>query len=96
MPKMLFALQSPETRRQYLKRLKVIMDYLKLQKDIKEQSCELLRGAFEDPKWLEILHWVYSVANVELTEKRLSRRRFEAISSRYILSYKLVTFRMDY
>jgi site-specific recombinase XerC len=50
---MLFALKSPESKRQYPKRLKVFMDYLKLDGDISEQAQVLLKRAFENPKWLE-------------------------------------------
>jgi hypothetical protein len=50
---MLFALKSPESRRQYPQRLKVFMDFAGLDGDIVQQSKILLKKAFEDPKWLE-------------------------------------------
>lgn len=50
---MLFALKSPESKRQYPKRLKVFMDHLNLDGDINGQARLLLNKAFEDPKWLE-------------------------------------------
>jgi hypothetical protein len=50
---MLFALKSPESKRQYPPRLKVFMDYVGLDGDIHQQSVLLLKKALEDPKWLE-------------------------------------------
>ena len=50
---MLFALKSPESKRQYPQRLKVFMDFAIPSGDIVQQSIILLKKAFEDPKWLE-------------------------------------------
>ena len=49
----LYALKAPETRRQYPKRLKVFMDYVKLLGTIEEQAKELLLRARQSPHWLQ-------------------------------------------
>jgi hypothetical protein len=49
----LYALKAPETRRQYPRRLKVFMDYVKLLGTIEEQAKELLLRARQSPQWLQ-------------------------------------------
>jgi hypothetical protein len=67
---MLYALKSPESKRQYPKRLKMFMDYLRLNGDIDEQARTLLQNAFRDRKWLEI-----SIINfIQFQMQRVGRR----------------------
>jgi hypothetical protein len=52
----LYALRAPESKRQYPKRLKVVLDYLKnkaeLRTDILEHQCrEFIMKTRENPKW---------------------------------------------
>jgi hypothetical protein len=51
---MLFALPSPESKRQYPRRLRVFMDFAGFDGDIIRQSSDLLKKALEDPRWLEV------------------------------------------
>jgi len=48
-----YGLKSPESRRQYPQRLKVFLDFLKLQGGLKEQAQRFWLKAKKDPKWSE-------------------------------------------
>jgi hypothetical protein len=49
----LYALKAPETKRQYPRRLKVFLDYLKLEGPLEHQLKELLTQARQNPQWLQ-------------------------------------------
>ena len=49
----LYALRAPETKRQYPRRLKVFLDYLGLDGDLKDQAEELLAKARSNPRWVQ-------------------------------------------
>jgi hypothetical protein len=49
----LYALRAPETRRQYPRRLKVFLDYLKLEGPIEQQANEFLAKAKLNPQWAQ-------------------------------------------
>jgi hypothetical protein len=49
----LYALKAPETRRQYPKRLKVFLDFLKLEGSVEKQAKEFLARANEDQSWAQ-------------------------------------------
>jgi predicted transport protein len=49
----LYALRAPETRRQYPRRLKVFLDYLKLEGPIEQQAKEFLAKAKQNMQWAQ-------------------------------------------
>ena len=49
----LYALKAPETRRQYPRRLKVFLDYMKLQGPIEQQAVQFLTLIKQNPQWLQ-------------------------------------------
>jgi hypothetical protein len=48
-----YALKAPESRRQYPRRFKPFLDFLKLESSLKEQAKQFWLKAREDPKWVE-------------------------------------------
>jgi hypothetical protein len=46
-----YALRAPETRRQYPKRLKVFMDFIKIKGDLTQQA-KTLEKIQKEPEWL--------------------------------------------
>lgn len=48
----LYALKAPETRRQYPRRLKVFLDYLKLEGPVEQQAIEFLTRMKQNLQWL--------------------------------------------
>lgn len=49
----LYALKAPETKRQYPRRLKVFLDYLKLEGTLEQQAREFLSKAKQNPQWAQ-------------------------------------------
>jgi hypothetical protein len=49
----LYALKAPESRRQYPRRFKMFLDFLKLQGTIDEQAMEFLTKARQNPQWAQ-------------------------------------------
>jgi hypothetical protein len=49
----LYALKAPETKRQYPRRLKVLLDFLKLEGNLEQQSKEFLEKAKQNPQWVQ-------------------------------------------
>ena len=49
----LYALRAPETKRQYPKRLKVFLDYLRLGGNLQEQAKQFLTKAKQNPQWAQ-------------------------------------------
>jgi hypothetical protein len=49
----LYALRAPETKRQYPRRLKVFLDYLKLEGPIEQQAIEFLAKAKQNLQWAQ-------------------------------------------
>lgn len=49
----LYALRAPETKRQYPRRLKVFLDYLGLDGDLKDQAKVFLAKVRSDPQWVQ-------------------------------------------
>jgi hypothetical protein len=49
----LYALKAPETKRQYPRRLKVFLDFLKLDGTLEQQSKEFLARAKQNPQWAQ-------------------------------------------
>jgi hypothetical protein len=49
----LYALKAPETRRQYPKRLKMFMDFVKIEGDLKQQCKTLKEKIMKDPEWFK-------------------------------------------
>ncbi len=49
-----YALKSPESKRQYPKRLKVFLDFLKIAGDLKAQTIDFVSRAQNDPKWAQV------------------------------------------
>ncbi len=47
-----YALSAPETKRQYPKRLKMFMDFVKIEGNLKQQSKRLKEKIKEEPEWL--------------------------------------------
>ena len=49
----LYALKAPETKRQYPRRLKVFLDFLKLDGTLEQQSKEFLEKAKQNQQWAQ-------------------------------------------
>ena len=49
----LYAVKSPESKRQYPRRFKMFLDFLHLPGDIQDQAKEFLRNAKTNPKWVQ-------------------------------------------
>jgi hypothetical protein len=49
----LYALKAPESRRQYPRRFKMFLDFLKLLGTIEEQAMEFLTKARQNPQWAQ-------------------------------------------
>ena len=49
----LYALRAPETKRQYPRRLKVLLDYLGLDGDLKDQAKAFLSKVRSNPQWVQ-------------------------------------------
>jgi hypothetical protein len=48
-----YALKAPETRRQYPRRFKVFLDFLKLNGSLQDQAKQFLFKARQNPSWAE-------------------------------------------
>ena len=48
-----YALKAPESKRQYPRRLKIFLDYLRLEGNIGEQAEQLYSKAIENVQWAE-------------------------------------------
>jgi hypothetical protein len=46
-----YALKAPETKRQYPRRFKMFVDFLKLEGKLEEQAKQFLLKARENPQW---------------------------------------------
>jgi hypothetical protein len=57
----LYALKAPETKRQYPRRLKVFLDFLKLDGTLEQQSKEFLEKAKQNPQWAQFSYAIYSL-----------------------------------
>ena len=49
----LYAVKSPESKRQYPRRFKMFLDFLGLGGSLKEQAEEFLNNAKRDPEWVQ-------------------------------------------
>jgi integrase len=49
----LYAVKSPESKRQYPRRFKMFLDFLGFDGSLKEQAKEFLRNAKQDPEWVQ-------------------------------------------
>jgi hypothetical protein len=49
----LYAVKSPESKRQYPRRFKMFLDFLGIDGSLKEQAEEFLRNAKQDPEWVQ-------------------------------------------
>jgi integrase len=49
----LYAVKSPESKRQYPRRFKMFLDFLHLPGDLQDQAKEFLRNAKTNPKWVQ-------------------------------------------
>jgi integrase len=49
----LYAVKSPESKRQYPRRFKMFLDFLNLSGDLQNQAKEFLRNAKANPKWVQ-------------------------------------------
>jgi hypothetical protein len=47
-----YALKSPESKRQYPKRFKMFLDFLKISGDLEKQAKQFVTSAKDDPKWM--------------------------------------------
>ena len=65
----LYALKAPETKRQYPRRLKVFLDFLKLDGTLEQQSKEFLEKAKQDPQWAQHSLMQFMVLQKERAKK---------------------------
>jgi hypothetical protein len=49
-----YALKSPESKRQYPKRLKVFLDFLKIDGDLEKQTMTFVATAKNEAKWARV------------------------------------------
>jgi hypothetical protein len=64
----LYALKAPETRRQYPRRLKVFLDFLRFEGNLEQQSKEFLEKAEQNPQWAQFSYAIYSPSKVKSKE----------------------------
>ena len=48
-----YALKAPESKRQYPRRLKIFLDYLRLEGNLEEHAEQFYSKAIENPRWAE-------------------------------------------
>jgi hypothetical protein len=77
MTKFMYALKSKESKRQYPRRFKMFLDYLKLEGTINEQAKQLLLNTKNKPQWTEekfmdfVSFQLERVNNGEITESTI-------------------------
>ena len=77
MTKFMYALKSKESKRQYPRRFKMFLDYLKLKGTINEQAMQLLLNTKNMPQWTEekfmdfVSFQLERVSNGEITESTI-------------------------
>ena len=85
----LYALKAPESRRQYPRRFKMFLDFLKLEGRIGEQAMEFLTKARQKPQWAQdnlmqfIAFQIQRAIRKEIAESTISN------SSNIIASYRI-------
>ncbi len=84
----LYALKAPETRRQYPRRLKVFLDYLKLEGPLEQQIVEYLTHTKRNPQWLQS-------SLMQFISFQKERARNGEISCSTINNYYKATTRLD-
>jgi hypothetical protein len=48
-----YPLKAPESKRQYPRRLKIFLDYLRIEGSLEEQAEQFYSKAIENPQWAE-------------------------------------------
>ena len=65
-----YALESPESQRQYPRRFKVFLDYLGLNGTIQQQAIQFANKAASDPKWFHESFMKFIVYQKEHVSKK--------------------------
>jgi hypothetical protein len=76
----LYALKAPETKRQYPRRFKVFLDFLKLEGTFEEQTKQFLMKARTNPQWAQDNFMQFIAFQIE---KARSKEIAECIISNY-------------
>jgi hypothetical protein len=69
----LYAVKSPESKRQYPRRFEMFLDFLGLGGSLKEQAEEFLKNAKRDPEWVQD-NLIQFVSHQNDRAKRMSYR----------------------
>ena len=81
-----YALKAPETRRQYPRRFKIFLDFLKLNGAIQDQAKQFLFKARQNPSWAESTFMKF----IDYQKERSIRREIsESTISNYYKATKL-------
>ena len=103
MTKFMYALKSRESKRQYPRRFKMFLDYLKLEGTINEQAKEFLLNTKNNPQWTEekfmdfVSFQLERVSRGEITESTIknyykSTKLFcEMNSCAQLVNWKMIT-----
>ena len=66
----LYALKAPETKRQYPRRFKVFLDFLKLEGTFEEQAKQFLVKARANPQWAQDNFMQFVAFQIERTRRK--------------------------
>ena len=73
----MYALKAPESKRQYPRRLKMFLDFLKIPGDLDSQAKKFLSEAKENPRWAQdgfmrfIMYQIERAKNGKIAESNL-------------------------
>jgi hypothetical protein len=89
----LYALKAPETKRQYPRRLKVFLDFLKLDGTLEQQSKEFLEKAKQNPQWSQ--HSLLQFMALQKERARKSEISYSTIANYYKATKLFVEMNID-
>ncbi|MDP8941019.1 MAG: hypothetical protein M3M84_00580 [Thermoproteota archaeon] len=89
----LYALKAPETKRQYPRRLKVFLDFLKLDGTLEEQSKEFLERAKQNPQWAQ--HSLLQFMTLQKERARKGEISYSTIANYYKATKLFVEMNID-
>jgi hypothetical protein len=89
----LYAFKAPETRRQYPRRLKVFLDFLKLDGTLEQQSKEFLEKVKQNPQWAQ--HSLMQFITLQKERARNGEISYSTIANYYKATKLLVEMNSD-
>ena len=89
----LYALKAPETKRQYPRRLKVFLDFLKPDGTLEQQSKEFLEKAKQNPQWAQ--HSIIQFIDLQKERARKGEISYSTIANYYKATKLFVEMNRD-